>query len=294
MDLTERALKERLDQMPGGWSVRFYPAVVSTNETAHELGRDGAADHTVVIADSQSRGKGRLKRRWQSPPARNLYVSILLRPPVFAVEASAFPLAAGVAVMRVLSRYAGKEAVRLKWPNDVLIRGRKAAGILAEMRTKSGAIDWLVVGIGINVNMERCDFDPEIRETSVSLKEETGRSLSRLQLAADLLSSFEDCYTRFLREGFRLLREEWLASTDMIGRSVGVDCGEDMLTGIVETIGEDGALVLRDARGNVRRVTIGDATIRKNGQEKYGDGPARGVKTGRRTGSEKRIGEGVG
>jgi len=264
MDLTEQALKDRLGGIPGGWDARFFPALASTNDTASQLGREGAPDRTAVFADRQLRGKGRRKRVWQSPPARNLYLSLLLRPPLAAAELSSFPLAAGVAVAQTFLPYAGKDAVRLKWPNDVLLRGRKAAGILAEVRTKKRAVDFLVVGIGVNVNMGREDFDPAIRDSATSLREETGRSLSRLEVAADLLRAFEGCYTRFLREGFRSLREEWLHSTDMVGQRVRVSLGADVCGGVVRTVGWDGALVLWNERGELQRMTIGDATILKD------------------------------
>jgi len=256
-------LKDRLGGIPGGWDVRFFSALASTNDTAFQLGREGAPDRTAVFADTQSRGKGRMKRLWHSPPARNLYLSLLLRPPLAAEALSPFPLAAGVAVARVLLPHAGKDSVRLKWPNDVLLSGRKAAGILAEVRTKKKMADFLVVGIGINVNMEGVDFDPSIRDIATSLREATGRSVSRLGLAVDLLRAFEGCYARFLQEGFPSLREEWLRFTGMVGQQVRVSLGNDVCCGIVETIGWDGALVLRDGQGLIRRMTIGDATILK-------------------------------
>jgi len=129
---------------------------------------------------------------------------------------------------------------------------------------KKKAVDFLVVGIGVNVNMGREDFDPVIRDSATSLREETGRSLSRLEMAADLLRAFEGCYTRFLREGFRSLREEWLHSTDMVGQRVRVSPGADVCCGVVRTIGWDGALVLWNERGELQRMTIGDATILKD------------------------------
>ncbi|OPY87865.1 MAG: Bifunctional ligase/repressor BirA [Syntrophaceae bacterium PtaU1.Bin231] len=264
MDLTEQALKDRLGGIPGGWNARFFPALASTNETAFQLGREGAPDRTAVFADSQSRGRGRMKRVWQSPPARNLYVSLLLRPPLAAEELSSFPLVAGVAAARALLPHAGKGSVRLKWPNDVLLRGRKAAGILAEMRTRKKRVDFVVVGIGINVNMETADFDPAIRDKATSVREVTGWRLSRLELAVDLLRAFEGCYERFLREGFRSLREEWLGSTDMVGQRVRVSLENDVCCGIAETIDRDGALVIRDEQGLMRRMTIGDATVLKD------------------------------
>jgi len=264
MDLTEQALKDRLGGIPGGWHVRFFPALASTNDTAFQLGHEGAPDRTAVFADSQFRGKGRRKRSWQSPPARNLYLSLLIRPPLAAEALPSFPLAAGVAVARAILPHVGKDSVRLKWPNDVLLGGRKAAGILAEVRTKRKAVDFLVVGIGINVNMEKDDFDPSIRDIATSLREATGRSVSRLGLAVDLLQTFEECYARFLQEGFRSLREEWLNSTDMVGQRVRVSLAGDVCCGVVRTIGWDGALVLGNERGELQRMTIGDATILKD------------------------------
>src|SRR5574340_730401 len=134
------------------WRVRYFPVVDSTNRVALELAQEGAAEGTVVFADCQTRGKGRLQRIWHSPPGCNLYASLILRPAMDPAEAARITLTVGGAIAEMISGL-GEEGVELKWPNDVLIRGRKVCGILTEMRTTGKVLDGLVVGIGLNVNI---------------------------------------------------------------------------------------------------------------------------------------------
>ena len=155
------------------------------------------------------------------------------------------------------------KAVGLKWPNDVLMRGRKVCGILTEMKTTGSALDVVVVGIGLNVNIAAEDFDPAYRETATSLREETGRSFSREDVAVLLCDHFEKWYQIFLREGFAPVRKRWLTRSGMTGSRVRVLFQGDVQEGEVVGIDLDGALLLDDERGAVRRIIAGDASIMK-------------------------------
>jgi BirA family biotin operon repressor/biotin-[acetyl-CoA-carboxylase] ligase len=257
-----KGLRARLAGRGIGCRIHYRTTVDSTNRVAMELARKGAPEGTVVFADSQSAGRGRLQRVWQSPPGVNLYASFLLRPSIAPAAAPQITLMAGVAVAEMLAPFC-PEGVGLKWPNDVRIGGRKICGILTEMKMAGGTLVAVVVGIGLNVNMTRADFDPAYREAATSLREETGRIFSRGDVAFLLCEHFERCYQLFLREGFAPVREKWLARSEMAGRRVRVLFRGEMQEGLAAGIDLDGALLLADERGAVRRIIAGDASVMK-------------------------------
>jgi BirA family biotin operon repressor/biotin-[acetyl-CoA-carboxylase] ligase len=256
------ALRARLAGRKIGRRFHFLPEVDSTNRLALQLAQEGAPDGTVVIADRQTAGRGRLQRVWQSPPGCNLYVSVLLRPAIAAVDAARITLMAGVAVAEMISFFC-QSGVGLKWPNDVRIRGRKVSGILTEMRMTGRAVDAVVVGIGVNVNMARADFEPEYRDASTSLREEAGQLCLREDAAFLLCDKFEQWYQVLLTEGFAPIRSRWLALSEMGGSIVRVLFQGEVQEGVFAGIDGDGALLLADALGSLRRITAGDVGIMK-------------------------------
>ena len=263
MGFDAEALKQRLAGRRIGCRFLFLPEVGSTNRMALGLSRDEAPDGTVLLADCQTEGRGRLHRVWQSPPGCNLYTSILLRPAIAPTDASQITLMAGVAAAETVASYCPR-GVGLKWPNDVRIGGRKVCGILTEMRMAGGKIDAIAVGIGMNVNITGAGFDPALRDTATSLREETGSELSRADVALLLYDRFEKWYEIFLGKGFAAVREAWLARSEMGGRRIRVLFGDQTEEGVVAGIDLDGALLLTGENGTVRRVTAGDATILKD------------------------------
>jgi BirA family biotin operon repressor/biotin-[acetyl-CoA-carboxylase] ligase len=239
----------------------YRESVDSTNRVALQLVREGAAEGTVVLADAQTDGRGRLNRAWQSPPGSNLYFSVILRPPVAPSDASQITLLAGVAVAEAIATVCAV-GVGIKWPNDVRIRGRKVCGILTEMRT-AGSRAAVIVGIGLNVNIHKGDFDPGHCNTATSLREETGRDHSRENLFLLLCERLGQWYETFLHSGFAPVREEWLLWSEMAGRHVRILFRDEVQEGVVQGIDRDGALLISDGWGEVRRITAGDATIMK-------------------------------
>ena len=208
-------------------------------------------------------GEGPSEQEWQSPPGCNIYASIALRPPIEPVYAPQITLMTGVAVAELLSGYC-TGAVTLKWPNDVQIGGKKVCGILAEMSASSGdSVDFVVVGIGINVNIRKNDFDESIRDMATSLAEEAGENISRLDLAAKLFDRFDDLYTRLLDSGFGSIKDAWLSYCDMVGKQVRVIFRNDIESGKVLGIDDFGALVISDEKGKTKRVIAGDASVVK-------------------------------
>jgi BirA family transcriptional regulator, biotin operon repressor / biotin---[acetyl-CoA-carboxylase] ligase len=263
MDFNDKSLADRLLGKTIGNNIHFFPEVESTNDVLFRLACDGAPHGTVVIAECQTNGKGRLNRQWQSPPGCNIYASIALRPPIEPVYAPQITLMTGVAVAELLSGYCNG-AVTLKWPNDVQIGGKKVCGILAEMSVSSGDnVDFVVVGIGINVNIRKNDFDESIRDTATSVAEEVGEYISRLDLAAKLFNGFDNLYTRLLTSGFGSIKDAWLSYCNMVGKHARVIFRNDTESGKVLGIDDFGALMISDDSGAIRRVMAGDASVAK-------------------------------
>ena len=190
----------------------------STNRVAMEMAENGARHGTVVVADEQTAGRGRMGRRWVSPPGKNLYVSMLLRPSVPTVDAPRLALVAGVALADAVEAM-GVPAF-LKWPNDLYCGGRKAAGVLAEMASDPDGVRHVVIGVGLNVNMEEDDFPPDLRGTATSLRMFAGRVFRRVDVLARLLDAFGTRYAEFIGGGFASLRDGWDRRDFLRGRRI--------------------------------------------------------------------------
>ena len=205
---------------PGGpWTDGIFLDVTdSTNRVALEMAESGAPHGTVVVADAQTAGRGRMGRRWESPAGKNLYVSLLLRPSVPTVDAPSLALVAGVALADAVEAVGVPAA--LKWPNDLYCGGRKAAGILAEMASDPGGVRHVVIGVGINVNMVGDDFPPDLRGTATSLRICAGRAFRRVDILARLLDAVGARYAEFLGGGFASLRDGWDRRDFLRGRRV--------------------------------------------------------------------------
>jgi BirA family transcriptional regulator, biotin operon repressor / biotin---[acetyl-CoA-carboxylase] ligase len=232
----------------------------STNEVAFRLAEEGAEDGTVVIADSQSLGKGRLGRRWESPPGVNLYCSVILRPCILPLQASQLTFLSAVAVAEAIED-TSKIRPTIKWPNDLLVRGKKVAGLLNEMSAETEKVNFIILGIGININMKESQFPPDLRHPATSLEIEAGHPLSRLALTRNLLQSLDRLYHSYLADGYEPIRAEWLRHADMIGRTIRVSFQDKEVMGEAAGIDDDGALLLRHADGRLERVLAGDVTI---------------------------------
>lgn len=224
--------------------------VTSTQAIAFVMAEQGAADGTVVVADTQTAGRGRRGRMWHDAPGDNLLISIVIRPRLNVADLPKLSLAAAVAVAEAIDFATGLQA-RLKWPNDVLVNGRKLAGILLESRIVAEP----VVVVGIGVNLRQRTFPPELAESATSVDLEGGREVGREELLEAVLDAFDLWRRRLEREGFAPLRERWLALADTIGRAVTV--GEH--AGVAVDLAEDGALVLRQEAG-LQRVVAGEMT----------------------------------
>ena len=216
--LGEEEVREAL--RPGlPWTDPVCLAVTdSTNRVAMEMAENCAPHGTVVVADAQTAGRGRMGRRWMSPAGKNLYVSLLLRPSVPTVDAPLLALVAGVALADAVE--AVGVPASLKWPNDLYCEGRKAAGILAEMASDPDGVRHVVIGVGLNVNMEEADFPPDLRGTATSLRICAGRAFRRVDVLARLLDAFGTRYAEFVGGGFASLRDGWDRRDFLRGRRV--------------------------------------------------------------------------
>ncbi|RII25200.1 MAG: biotin--[acetyl-CoA-carboxylase] ligase [Geobacter sp.] len=243
-----------------GRQIVAFNETASTNETAFKMAEEGAPEGTVVIAESQSRGKGRMGRRWESPSGVNLYCSIILRPPILPLQAVQMTFLSAVAVARGV-----EETTRLsptiKWPNDVLLSGRKVAGLLNEMGAETEKVNFIILGIGVNINMEQNQFPADLRHPATSLRIESGRPVDRVDFARVLLRELDTLYASYLAGGYGAVRDEWLARCAMIGRRVHVDYRDSAVAGLATGIDEYGALLLTLDDGRVERVLAGDVKL---------------------------------
>ncbi len=242
-----------------GRTLHFYSSVDSTNTVAATLAKDGAQEGAAVVADSQQSGRGRLGRRWYSPEGVNLYTSIIFRPHLPPQEAHKFTFLAGVAVAEAVEEWLPVR-VELKWPNDILVEGRKLGGILTELSSEADRINFIVVGIGLNVNMDTECLPEDIESVATSLKEICGRELSRVHVVAGLYSSLEKWYKRFLEEGFEGVLKRWKDYFGFEGRRIVVK-GRETVEGVCMGVDRDGALVLTLPSGVSRKVIAGDIEI---------------------------------
>jgi len=245
-----------------GRVVHHFDSIDSTNRHAMELARRGAAEGEVVIAETQSAGRGRLGRSFFSPPGVSFYGSIVLRPDIPPARAPQITLVAGLAVAETVERHAGMRP-GLKWPNDVRLGARKLCGILTEMECQADRVLFVVCGPGINLNVAPGDFPAELREIATSVLAETGRVVDRAVFAADLFASFERAYDEFVAGGLRRLRERWQSYSVLDGQWVGVEGSGGNLEGRVVGIDDEGALRLESGDGEVFRAIAGDVTIKK-------------------------------
>jgi len=245
-----------------GRDIRVFQETSSTNDVIEKLARDGVEEGAVVFAESQTRGRGRLGRKWLSPAGKGLWFSVLLRPNIRPQAATQLMVAAAVSLAAAIQEQTGL-APEIKWPNDLLIRGKKVAGILTELSAELDHVKYVILGIGVDVNLAANDFPAELRKLATSLKIETGRSLRRAELAAAILLALDADYARLGRHEFSTIREEWQGLCSTLGHNVTIRIGDRSLCGLAESLDEDGALLLRTEHGHLERATGGDVTLEK-------------------------------
>lgn len=251
--LTEGEIKAGLKTTVIGKDIRYFRETESTNVKAREIARS-VGDGTVVIAESQTSGRGRMGRKWLSPEG-GIWLSIILKPRMEPLHASRLTILAGVSVARTMRSY-GLEA-KIKWPNDVLIKGKKVSGILTEMEAEVDLIDFCVLGIGIDANVDTDLFPEEIRESSTSLKSETGHEIDRAEFVRRLLGQFEELYLKFQKGEFLSILDEWRDLSATIGEWVKITTQTRSIYGEVVGVDNDGALILETGDGHLEKIIAG-------------------------------------
>lgn len=249
-----------------GRRILYYPEIDSTNTEAKKIAAGGVPDGTLVIADYQLQGQGRLKRQWLSPPKKNLLMSVILYPQVAPSKVFQMTLFSSLAVCKSLKALYNINA-GIKWPNDVYVNNRKMCGVLTEVSFDKQRVKWAVVGIGLNVNVDFSN-DLELCHIATSVKQETGKAQKRLPLLKKILEEMDLLYKRFLAGEARPIRDEWLSHSVVIGKKVTVFSDGYHETGTAETIDEDGALMLRTSDGKIKKIVAGDVSLR---MQKAGD-----------------------
>lgn len=252
--LTPESITEGLQTRFIGQGIIYHSSVTSTNDLARQEAQRGAAEGTVVVADEQVAGKGRLKRVWLSPKG-SIALSVILYPAI--AQLPSLIMVASLAVAHSIEAVTGLKP-QLKWPNDILINGKKVVGILIENSVRGNAVNYAVIGIGININLKITDF-PEIPPTATSLSDELGRDVSRLDLIRGLLVEMEKLYLP-LSAGESVYRE-WRDSLITLGKKVHVKSGKTDCQGIAESVASDGSLLLRHPDGSLTKIVAGDVTL---------------------------------
>ncbi len=243
-----------------GRDVRVFQETTSTNDVIEKLARDNVPEGVVVFAESQSKGRGRLGRKWFSPSRKGLWFSILLRPKLRPQETTQLTVAAATGLRRAIERATGLKA-KIKWPNDILLSGKKSAGILTELTAELDRVKHIILGIGVDVNLSAADLPAELRKTATSLRIETGKAVSRAELAVHILRELDHDYTRICSGKFESVANEWEEQCETIGHPVAIQIGERRFHGRAESLDDDGALLLRTQYGQLERITGGDVTV---------------------------------
>jgi len=243
-----------------GRSFRYYDEIESTNVEAKELAMAGAPEGTVVIAELQRAGRGRLGRRWTSPAGKGLLFSVILRPTLPMSRAHMLTIVAAVAAARGIEAQTDA-AVRIKWPNDLFVGDRKAGGILLEVAGEQDVVEWVIVGIGINVNTEYAELPVDLRRTATSLKMATGDPVDRSELLARILLALETAYKEAQKHGFDRALSEFRQRDYLLKRSVSVQTREGSVIGEATGIDNQGALLVQLPHRHVRRFHSGDVTL---------------------------------
>jgi len=245
-----------------GRDIRVFEETTSTNDVIEKLARDGVKEGVAVFAESQTKGRGRLGRKWMSPARKGLWFSVLLRPDLRPQEATQLTVASAAALRRAIKSVTGLSA-EIKWPNDLLIGGKKVTGILTEMSAELDRVRHVILGIGVDVNQDAAEFPAELRKTATSLKIEAGAEISRAELAAEILRELDLDYARICGGKFPQLADEWENGCATIGKNISVQMGARLIRGCAESLDDDGALLVRTEHGHLERIIGGDVTLEK-------------------------------
>ena len=245
-----------------GRNIKYFDSVTSTNTYAKKAAEESFKDGTVIIADEQTAGRGRLGRHWVSTKGKGIWMSILLKPEIQPVDAPKLTIVAALAIAKALQSCCQLEA-RIKWPNDIVVGSKKLCGILTEMSAEADEIKYVIIGIGINANLELDDFGSEVSNTATSISIESDRTVSRKALVASVLYEFEEVYKVFIRDGsIKHFLDEYKSKSAVLGKEVRLISKKEEIIGSAVDISEKGHLVVKLADGSLREIMSGEVSVR--------------------------------
>ena len=256
-----KKIKEKLETDFIGQKIRYFTKVTSTNDVAKELAVKGAKEGTIVLAETQTQGKGRLGRNWLSPKG-GIWFSVILRPKIPAKDSYQLTFMAAVAVAKTI-REMFKVNAEIKWPNDVLVNERKVCGILTETSIRGNAVEFAVVGVGVNANIDLTSFPKNLRASITSLEAEVKEAVDRERFLCALLGELENYYKMLQQKKFELVLEEWKRLTTLFGAYVVVTSFEEKIRGLAVGVSQNGALKVRLENGTIRKIVSGDVVNQK-------------------------------
>ncbi len=259
--IKDEIIKENLNTKYIGKTIYCFPKAYSTNTIAKFLANKDAEDGTTVIAEVQTKAKGRSGKKWESPKG-GIWLSMILRPNLAPSQASLITLVTGVAVAKTLRKF-GADA-KIKWPNDVLINGKKISGILTEASATLNNIDYIVVGVGIDINLKIEDFnDEELKSKVTTLHEEIGEKTDENKFISTFLEEFEKVYDLYKKGDSESILQEWRALSDTIGKYVEITHSLGKMNyGYAVGINKEGCLIIEEADGKLEKIISGECKVR--------------------------------
>ena len=250
-------VRARLSAKRFGAAFHYFSEIGSTNTQARELAQGGAAEGEIGIPERKTQGRGRLGWRWESPPVSNLYLSVILRPRLSPRHAPQITLAAAVALVETVAAFLPRPPA-IKWPNDILFDGKKLAGILTEAACDTERVEYVILGVGLNLNYRAGAMPAELRERATSLADLTGTTVSRESVLVRLIQDLDRCYGELEESGFEALRPRWEAHFGLRGRLIRVEHGDEAHIGRARGIDRQGALIVEGEDGRRRSIIAGD------------------------------------
>lgn len=244
-----------------GQAIHYINECTSTQTIAHELVRNGALDGTLVIAETQTSGKGRMARPWESTKGKGIWMTLIIRPNVTPQQAPQFTLVTAVAVVNAMKALYKEFQPSIKWPNDILINGRKCTGILTEMIAEIDRVEALLIGIGINVNQDLSDFPEELQSIATSISIEENKAIDRAELVATILKYLENYSNQYIESGFGPIKKLWESASGTIGKRIKATTLTEVIEGQAIGITEEGVLEIRLANGEVKSIYSADIEI---------------------------------
>jgi len=236
-----------------GKKIHYFESVSSTMDLAIQLGMRGSPEGTLVVAETQTKGRGRLGRSWISPKYKGIYLSLILKPEILPAQSPVITLLVSISICEAIKEITGLDA-KIKWPNDIFIQNKKIGGILTELNAEMDRIHFLVIGIGLNVNNDKNSLLPG----AISLKEVKLENISRVGLAQEVLRKIEKDYLSFQKQGSQEIINRWRNYNITLGRRVKISCHKEHLEGRAVDIDNDGGLLIRDDSGLIQKVMAGD------------------------------------